>query len=246
MIDSVRREGSFLGVLPLLACIGIAVLLAGSGRCGRLLRDRRRLPRTLFSAERAMQDVRVIAQRPHPIGSADAARVRDFIVGRLQSLGLQTNVQREEAFFDGWRLSPVLGSVENVVGVLPGRSPNLPAVVIMSHYDTVPNSPGAGDDSAGVAAALELAANLRASGQLERTVIFLFTDGEEVGLLGASAFFESDPLSHSVGVVLNMEARGTSGRAVMFETSDLAGGFVRLWGANATHASCELVDGQRL
>ncbi|HEY5759179.1 MAG TPA: M20/M25/M40 family metallo-hydrolase [Steroidobacter sp.] len=233
MIDSVRREGSFLGVLPLLACIGIAVLLAALALRTPAPRPAT-VPTTLFSAERAMQDVRVIAQRPHPIGSADAARVRDFIAGRLQALGLQTNIQREEAFFDGWRLSPVLGSVENVVGVLPGRSPNLPAVVIMSHYDTVPNSPGAGDDSAGVAAALELAANLRASGQLERTVIFLFTDGEEVGLLGASAFFESDPLSRGVGVVLNMEARGTSGRAVMFETSDLAGGFVRLWGANAT------------
>jgi hypothetical protein len=103
----------------------------------------------------------------------------------------------------------------------------------MSHYDTVPNSPGAGDDSAGVATALELAANLRAHGPLERTVIFLFTDGEEVGLLGATGFFESDPLSRRVGVVLNMEARGTSGRAVMFETSELAGDLVRLWGADA-------------
>jgi hypothetical protein len=233
MIDSVRREGSFLGVLPLLACISIAVLLAGLALQTPAPRPAT-VAATIFSAERAMQDVRVIAQRPHPIGSADAARVRDFIAGRLQALGLQTNIRRDEAFFDGWRLSPVLGSVENVVGVLPGRSPNLPAVVIMSHYDTVPNSPGAGDDSAGVATALELAANLRASGQLERTVIFLFTDGEEVGLLGASAFFESDPLNGNVGVVLNMEARGTSGRAVMFETSELAGDFVRLWAANAT------------
>ncbi|MBL8265887.1 M28 family peptidase, partial [Steroidobacter sp.] len=122
-------------------------------------------------------------------------------------------------------------------GVLPGRSPELPAIVVMSHYDTVPNSPGAGDDSAGVATALELAANLRSHiktlGPLERSVIFVFTDGEEVGLLGANGFFESDPLSRQVGVVLNMEARGTAGRAVMFETSELAGDFVRLWAVNA-------------
>ena len=57
-------------------------------------------PATLFSAERAMQDVRAIAQRPHPIGSAEAARVRDYIPGRLQTLGLQTHdvYDRQRAF----------------------------------------------------------------------------------------------------------------------------------------------------
>src|SRR5687767_2112771 len=122
MIDSVRREGSFLGVLPLLACIGIAVFLAALALRTPAPRPAT-VPTTHFSAERAMQDVRVIAQRPHPIGSADAARVRDVIAGRLQALGLQAHIRRDEAFFDGWRLSPVLGTVENVVGVLPGRSP---------------------------------------------------------------------------------------------------------------------------
>jgi hypothetical protein len=232
MNDAIRREGSSLSVLPLLVCIGIALMLVGLALRTPAPRPAA-APATLFSAERAMQNVRAIAQRPHPIGSADAARVRDYIAGRLQSLGLQAHVQRDEAFFDAWRLPPVLASVENVVGVLAGQSPQLPAIVIMSHYDTVPTSPGAGDDSAGVAAALELAANLRAGGPLDRTVIFLFTDGEEVGLLGAAAFFESDPLSQRVGVVLNMEARGTSGRAMMFETSERAGDLVRLWGANA-------------
>ncbi|WP_129779559.1 M20/M25/M40 family metallo-hydrolase [Peristeroidobacter soli] len=233
MKDSVRRQGSFLSALPLLVCLVIGVMLAASAM-QTPAPVAATAPATVFSAERAMQDVRVIAQRPHPIGSADAARVRDYIAGRLQTLGLQTHVQRDEAFFDGWRLPPVLASVENVVGVLAGRSPELPAIVIMSHYDTVPTSPGAGDDTAGVATALELAANLRAGEPLDRTVIFLFTDGEEVGLLGAAAFFESDPLSRRVGVVLNMEARGTSGRAMMFETSERAGDLVRLWSAHAS------------
>ncbi|MFC4307942.1 M20/M25/M40 family metallo-hydrolase [Steroidobacter flavus] len=233
MNDAIRREGSFLSALPLLVCIGIALMLVGLAL--RTPAPQPAIaPATIFSAERAMQDVRAIAQRPHPIGSAEAARVRDYIAGRLQTLGLQTHIQRGEAFFDAWRLPPALASVENVIGVLAGRSPELPAIVIMSHYDTVPTSPGAGDDSAGVATALELAANLRAGGPLERTVIFLFTDGEEVGLLGAAAFFESDPLSSRVGVVLNMEARGTSGRAMMFETSERAGDLVRLWGAHAS------------
>ncbi|MBL8265403.1 M28 family peptidase, partial [Steroidobacter sp.] len=160
MSDAARRAGSFLSALPLLVCLGVGVMLAFLALQTPAPRPAT-VPTTQFSAERAMNDVREIAQRPHPIGSAEAARVRDFIAARLKSLDLQTHIQRDESFFDGWRIPPVIGTVENVVGVLPGRSPELPAIVVMSHYDTVPNSPGAGDDSAGVATALELAANLR-------------------------------------------------------------------------------------
>jgi hypothetical protein len=46
----------------------------------------------------------------------------------------------------------------------------------------------------------------------------LVTDGEEPGLLGAQAFFTDDPDRAHAGVVINLEARGNRGRAVMFET----------------------------
>ncbi|MEZ0243568.1 MAG: peptidase M28, partial [Sphingomonas sp.] len=45
-------------------------------------------PAAAFSATRAMADVREIARAPHPTGSAENARVRDYLVKRLQSLGL--------------------------------------------------------------------------------------------------------------------------------------------------------------
>jgi RNase P/RNase MRP subunit p29 len=53
---------------------------------------------------------------------------------------------------------------------------------------------------------------------LAHDVIALFTDGEESGLLGAAAFVREHPWAKDVGVVLNFEARGTSGRSFMFET----------------------------
>ncbi len=49
-------------------------------------------------------------------------------------------------------------------------------------------------------------------------VIALFTDGEESGLLGAAAFVREHPWAKDINVVLNFEARGTSGRSFMFET----------------------------
>jgi len=50
-------------------------------------------PATAFSAERAFAHVREIAQRPHPAGSADNARVRDYVVRQLHALGLEPQIQ---------------------------------------------------------------------------------------------------------------------------------------------------------
>ena len=69
-----------------------------------------------------------------------------------------------------------------------------------------------------MAAALETVRALKASGPGKRDVMVLLTDGEEPGLYGAKAFFTSDPARTHVGVVINLEARGNRGRAVMFET----------------------------
>lgn len=193
-------------------------------------------PAADFSASRAMVDVRTMAARPHPSGSAEISRVRSHIVSRLTALGLSAEVQSGEGILTAAKRKPgvvVAGAVNNVIGVLPGRDRNAPAVLIMSHYDTMPATPGAGDDTAGVAASLEIARALSADGGRTRDVIFLFTDGEEPGLLGAQAFFASHPLARRLGVVINMEARGDAGRAAMFETSPDAGALIRLVAAKA-------------
>ena len=96
-------------------------------------------PATAFSTERAMVDIREIARRPHPVGSADHARVRAVLLQRMAELGLQTSTQagalspkaaqrleREGGSAHGIELT-------NLVGVLPGRDPRLPAVALMAH-----------------------------------------------------------------------------------------------------------------
>ena len=40
---------------------------------------------TVFSAERAMKHVLAIAQRPHPVGSAEHDRVRDYLIAQLST-----------------------------------------------------------------------------------------------------------------------------------------------------------------
>ncbi len=170
---------------------------------------------TEFSADRALVHVREIAQRPHPVGSADNARVRDYIVKQLRTLGLDPQVQ--DATGVGTRY-PEAGYVRNILARLPGRTPGGPSVVLMAHYDGVAGGPAAGDDGAGTAAMLETVRALKAGPPLANDVMVVITDGEEAGLLGAAAFVREHRWAKDVGVTLNFEARGTSGRSHMFET----------------------------
>ena len=163
----------------------------------------------VFSAGRAMTDVRAIAQRPHPIGSAESVRVQDYLLKRMADLGLQPQARP---------FASDRGKGRNLISVLPGRDRQAPALLLMAHSDSVPTGPGAADDAAGVAAVLETVRAL-AIAPRQRDVMVLFTDGEEAGTLGAKAFFASDPARAHVGLVINLEARGDRGRAVMFETN---------------------------
>jgi hypothetical protein len=173
-------------------------------------------PDTVFSAMRAMKHVAQIAQRPHPIGTVDHDRVRDYIVGQLSALGLSPQIQQTTAI--GTRYQEA-GRVQNILARLPGTNPNGKAVLLMVHYDGVEAGPAAADDGAGCAALLETLRALRARKQpLTNDIIALFTDGEEAGLLGSAAFVREHPWAKDASVVLNFEARGTSGRSFMFET----------------------------
>jgi hypothetical protein len=186
-------------------------------------------PATAFSADRAMADIGAIASVPHAIGSEANHAVRDRLLARMTALGLSPQVHPGAGVF-GRGDGPFIagGNVENLVGVLPGRDRTAPAIALMAHYDSVPGSPGAADDAAGVATALEVVRAIKAKGAPARDVVVLMTDGEEAGLLGADAFFNRDPLAQHVGFIFNMEARGAAGRVQMFQAGEGNGAAVAL------------------
>jgi hypothetical protein len=119
------------------------------------------------------------------------------------------------------------GTIQNIVARRKGSGDGR-AVLLVAHYDSVSTGPGANDDAAGVATLLETARALGASGQqLKNDIIFLFTDSEETGLLGARAFVAEHPWAKEVEVALNFEARGNGGPVIMFETSPQNGALIR-------------------
>ena len=174
-------------------------------------------PASEFSAERAFSHVERIAQRPHPVGSAANAEVRDYLVDRLAALGLRPTVQ--EATSAGTTEGTAsIARVHNIHARIPGSAPT-GHVVLVAHYDSVPRGPGAADDGAGVAAILEIARAITSASPPRNDIYIVLTDAEEPGLLGAQAFVSADRLDPRRSVVLNLEARGTSGPALMFESS---------------------------
>jgi type IV secretory pathway VirB2 component (pilin) len=201
-------------------------------------------PPTQFSAARAMVDIREIARNPHPVGSADHARVRDLLLLRMNELGLtpetQTGVLSPAAvrrLERDARPEAASAGVTNLIGMLPGRDREAAPLLLMAHYDTVPGSPGAADDTTGVAAILEIVRALRARGETARDVVVLFTDAEELNLDGARVFFSEHPLRDRIGAVINLEARGGGGRAMMFETGRGNGETVALLARAAPRAT---------
>lgn len=89
-------------------------------------------------------------------------------------------------------------SLENLTATLPGVGPSAEKTVcILAHYDSrasgafdgESDAPGANDDGSGTALVVE-AARVLSAAPLEKTVVFLLTDGEELGLFGSRRFVE--------------------------------------------------------
>ncbi|GCD93065.1 aminopeptidase [Embleya hyalina] len=180
-----------------------------------------------FSAARAVARLDRIARVPHPAGSVAQSQVREYLVGELRDLGLRPEVRDRVAASASASASAddddstILGSVSNIHATIPGAKPT-GRVLLVAHYDSVPIAPGAADDGAGVAAILEIARALKTGPQLRNDLEILFTDGEESGLLGARAFVDAEAGTRRAAdprrtVVVNLEGRGASGPAVMFE-----------------------------
>lgn len=218
-------------LLPIVVALAIALALwarmppAGDGGTG-------------YSLVEANKVLDAIAREPRPVGSEGNAKARDYLKGRFAAMGLEVRTQAgvgvRQANFDARRKGAVsVSPYENIIAVLPGRDRMGKAVAVMAHVDSAPWANGASDDAAGVAALVETARVLAAGPKPARDVVFLVTDAEELGLIGAQEFFDRDPLAKRIGAVVNVEARGSKGRAFMFQTSPGNAALIDLWAKNA-------------
>jgi hypothetical protein len=180
-------------------------------------------PATEFSAERAMTQLRVIAQQSRLTGSVGNAQTRAYLMQQITAMELQPEVQTTTVTLrpTGWDTFQ-MGTVHNVVARLKGTSSTY-AILLDAHYDSGATGPGASDEGSGVVTLLETMRALTAGPPLKNDVIFVFTDGEERDMLGAHAFATQHPWMQEVGLALNFEAGGSGGPAEVYMTSQQNG-----------------------
>ncbi|SHG42627.1 Peptidase family M28 [Flavobacterium segetis] len=189
---------------------------------------------TEFSTKRALNHVAEISNKPHYVGSQNHVIVATYLQRELQQLGLETSIQ------EGYTLSDWgnLVKSKNILARIKGTNSSK-ALLLLSHYDSAPHSysPGASDAGSGVATILEsVRAFIYNKTAHKNDIIILFSDAEELGLNGAALFVSKHQWAKEVGLVLNFEARGSSGPSYMLmETNGGNAGLVQEFAAaNAT------------
>jgi hypothetical protein len=188
--------------------------------------DKTEAPLSEFSTKRALATVKEISKKPHFVGSKNHENIANYLQKELQNLGLETSLQ------EGFTMTAkgTLVKSKNIIAKIKststahGVTKNTKALLLLSHYDSAPHSysKGASDDASGVATILEsVRAFLHNKTPHKNDIILLFTDAEELGLNGAALFVTQHKLAKEVGLVLNFEARGSSGPSYMLmETND--------------------------
>lgn len=196
-------------------------VLAGCGRSAGV-----------FSEQNARAHVAMLAGTigSRAVGTEANGRARAYVVDQLRLYGYEVRVQEADA------RRPELGRtarVANIIAVLPGTRRE--AIGLLSHYDSSPESPGAADDALGVAVSLEAARVLAARQHRTWSVLVLVTDGEESGLMGAAALATDREVMTRLQAYVNIEAAGSGGPAMLFETGPGNAWVVGPWARLAPH-----------
>ena len=188
------------------------------------------IPLSEFSTERALEQVKNISKEPHFVGSENHDVVANYVQKELAKLGLETSVQEGFAFSDWGTLT----KCKNILARIKGTNSDK-ALLLLSHYDSAPHSfsHGASDAGSGVATILEsVRAFVYNKTPHKNDIIILFSDAEELGLNGAALFVTEHKWAKEVGLVLNFEARGSSGPSYMLmETNGGNAGLVKEFAA---------------
>ncbi len=227
--ETKRRNGKQIIslLLVLMVCLMFGLSIADTIETGK---------RTSLNYERIMNHVtEMVKNGPHSLYDKEENRaVMDYMISQLESYGVtegDTTAQPayliqdyvvDTGIYQNWYLS-------NLIVHIPANSPQVTgdAVMVMAHFDSVPMGPGASDDTTACSVMLETIRfyleNMANGTEITNDLVFCFVNGEEFGLYGSEAFMKEfdgfGALKDRIKFAINLEARGTAGTQIMFETS---------------------------
>ena len=209
---------------------------------------------TEFSAERALVHLQAIGTESRAVGEPGNQAAREYLVKQIRAMGVEPEIQTAPAHVrfegaDGFSA----GTVNNIVARIPGTD-NTGAIALNAHYDSGTTGPGVSDCGSCVVAVLETMRAVVAGPALRNDVVFVFTDAEEEGDLGAEAFVSQHAWARDVRLAVNYEAQGSGGPAMLYASSEDDGWIVSEFLDMAPNASAyswigaisELMPGSQL
>ena len=205
-----------------------------------------------FSSERVVKDIEVMSKEHHSVAHPqERAKVREYLVDRLYSLGADTVRIFTYDSLVGPKNKHVVYTFDahNVMADFPALNKSVDGsaeLLLVAHYDSRYSQPfardtvwsyGAADDGYGVGVILETVSQLlKVRDQWSQGVKVLFTDAEEVGMMGMSAMWENDRQEFdNVGLMINVEARGPWGPALLFEACPGNSKVMDLYASNTSY-----------
>ncbi len=164
-------------------------------------------------------------------GAEAAARYLERTLRQLPGVevSVDDSEQRGPQVFDA---APAIYNVRNILARLPGATST--ALLVSTHFDTKPDTAGAADAAAPTGAMVELVRALAAGPRLRQTVVFNFNGGEELGLLGALTFTRH-PWMKDVRAAINLDAGGSGGKSILFQTTPGRGRLVSSYARSAPY-----------
>jgi hypothetical protein len=208
-----------------IASVAIACILAAWIVCPLLLSTREpALPISTaplsFNAAEAHRMIREFAtQFPHRVlGSIESRQATGYIEDHLGKLGYPISYSHFDA-----RIARRSRVGRNVLAYKQGQSPEI--IALVAHLDTAGTTvQGAMDNGSGVGVLLELARIFSAT-PTRRSLLIVFSDGEEWGSLGARDLAGSYPERKRIAAVLSMDhlAIGDLSAFCLEETGQLKG-----------------------
>lgn len=139
------------------------------------------------------------------VGSHGHEVAKRYLIERMNAFGLIPYSG------DSFKLPYQVESTDycNLAGVLPGKNRQLEPVLLVAHYDTCGDQPGADDNAAAIAVWLAVLQSLKQTNR-QRDIIFLFPDAEEpprflTDHMGSTNFYERQRLGDiHAGLVLDL------------------------------------------
>ncbi len=183
-----------------------------------------------FSAQSVAKDLKVISQKPHSIfNPKERLEVRNYLYYRLKELGANPQIYSYDS------IPCRFGGHFSIANVYATFSPNIVSdstqyILLVAHLDSrffnkvhqdTVYSFGAADDGYGLGVILEtLKGALNYKDNWKQGIKVLFTDSEEHELDGMTQFVKREKQElKNVNLVVNIEARGVKGPALLSETS---------------------------